>query len=91
MQRIALCSMLLLAAHEASAAGVVRIANGDCVGLSKAASAPAGEEPSLIVLATKAHTFARRLYPVLARSMSTAPAPGLFAVRRLRKPPRRRT
>jgi len=51
MQRIALCSMLLLAVHEASAAGVVRIANGDCNALQQAAASPPGLEPALIVLA----------------------------------------
>ena len=64
MQRIALCSMLLLAAHEANAAGVVRIANGDCAGLSKAASAPAGQEPALIVLATKGSYACPQALPV---------------------------
>jgi hypothetical protein len=54
MQRLALFSMLLFtAAQQASAAGVVRIADGDCAGLSAAASVPPGQEPSTIVLARK--------------------------------------
>lgn len=37
--------------HQALAAGIVHIANGDCASLSAAASAAPGNEPSLIVLA----------------------------------------
>jgi len=36
--------------QTATAAGVVHIANGDCVALSAAASAPQGQEPALIAL-----------------------------------------
>ena len=44
---------ILLLCCPAAFAGVARIADGDCAALTTAAAAPAGTEPSLIVLAAK--------------------------------------
>ena len=52
MKRLALFAWCLLVPVPYSvAAGVVRVADGDCAGLSAAANAAPGNEPSLIVLA----------------------------------------
>jgi len=52
MKRLALFALLLFVpVSHALAAGVVHVANGDCAGLSAAANAAPGHEPSLIVLA----------------------------------------
>ncbi len=52
MKRFAFLAFLaLVPVRHASAAGIENIANGDCTGLSAAASAAPGREPSLIVLA----------------------------------------
>jgi hypothetical protein len=52
MQRSVLCSLLLLGlAQQAAAAGITRIANGDCDGLAAATSTPAAAGASHIVLA----------------------------------------
>ncbi len=54
MNRLAFCTLILIVgvAQQAVASGIVRIANGDCAALSKAAAATPGQEPALIVLAT---------------------------------------
>lgn len=55
MKRFAFFALFVLAcapSHRASAAGIVRIANGDCAALAAAASAPAGAQPAQIILAS---------------------------------------
>jgi hypothetical protein len=52
MQRLALCSLLVLGlAQQAAASGITHIANGDCNGLAAAASTPSATGASHIVLA----------------------------------------
>ena len=52
MKRLALFALFLFVpVSHALATGVVHVANGDCAGLSAAANAAPGHEPSLIVLA----------------------------------------
>ena len=53
MKRLAFCVLFLIPgiAQHAAAAGIVRIADGDCAALSAGAASAPGQEPSLIVLA----------------------------------------
>jgi len=54
MKRLALFALLVLATfHCAFATSVARIANGDCAGLTAAATSSPGHEPTLIVLANR--------------------------------------
>lgn len=57
MKRFAFFALLLIlgTAQQATAAGVVRIAYGDCAALTAAAAASPGQEPASIVLARNGH------------------------------------
>ena len=53
--RTLLFLFLLIGLMQQALGAAVRVADGDCAGLSAAAAAAPGSEPSLIVLATKGH------------------------------------